>query len=118
MSNPRSSRRTSARVATFHVDDEIEISSSLLQSDSLGDGASGAGPPALSLQGNADLAEVPGSIVCNESYLPTFDTRPFEFAFIDDRALASRDRWALELVVKTRFKYKDYEFERLSRLGD
>ena len=55
MSNPRSSRRTSARVATFHVDDEIEISSSLLRSDSLGDRVSGAGPPALSLQGNADL---------------------------------------------------------------
>ena len=32
-----------------------------------------------------------------ESNLPTFDTRPFEFAFIDDRALSSRDRWALKL---------------------
>ena len=110
MSNPRSSRRKCARVATFHVDDEIEISSSILQSDSLHDRVSGAGPPVLSLQGNADLAEVPGSIVCNEPYLPTFDTRSFEFAVIDDRALSSLDRWALELVGK-RFKYEDHEFE-------
>ena len=67
MSNPRSSRRTSARIATFHVDDEIEISSSLLQNDSLDDRVSGAGPPALSLQGDADLTEAPGSLVHNES---------------------------------------------------
>ena len=62
MSNPRSSRRTSARIATFHVDDEIEISSSLQQREALGDRVSGAGPPALSLQGDADLAEAPGSL--------------------------------------------------------
>ena len=59
MSNPRSSRRTCARVAaTFHVDDEIEISSSLLQNDSLGDRVSGAGPPVLSLQGNTSTVYV------------------------------------------------------------
>jgi len=66
MSNPRSSRRTSARIATFHVDDEIEISSSLLQNDSLDDRVSGAGPPALSLQSDADLTEVPDSFVHDE----------------------------------------------------
>ena len=53
----------------------------------------------FSLQGDADLAEVPSSIVYNESYLSTSDTRPFDFAFIEDRALSSRDRWALESVV-------------------
>ena len=61
MSNPRSSRRTSARIATFHVDDEIEISSFRQRRESLGDRASGAGPPTLSLIRNVDLAEVPGS---------------------------------------------------------
>ena len=69
MSNPRSSKRTSARIATFHVDDEIEISSSLLQNDSLDDRVSGAGPPALSLQSDADLTEVPDSFVHDESIL-------------------------------------------------
>ncbi len=69
MSNPRSSRRTSARIATFRVDDEVEISSSLLQTDSLHDRIPGAGPPVASLQGNTDLAEVPDSFVHNESNL-------------------------------------------------
>ena len=71
MSNSRSSRRSGERIATFHVDDEIEISSSLLQNDSLADRVSGAGPPASSLQGDVDLAEVPGFVGNNE---PTFDT--------------------------------------------
>ena len=39
MSNPRSSRRIGARIATSHVDDEIEISSSLMQNDSVDDRA-------------------------------------------------------------------------------
>ena len=42
-------------------------------SRSLGDRTSGAGPPALSSQGNVDLAEVPGSNVHNELLAPTFD---------------------------------------------
>ena len=80
MSRPRSSRRTSARIATFHVDDEVEISSSLLQNDSLHDGASGAGPPVSSLQGNTDLTEVPGSFVHNGCMEPSFDDDSFTFA--------------------------------------
>ena len=89
MSNPRSSKRTSARIATFHVDDEIEISSSLLQNDSLDDRVSGAGPPALSLERtNADLAQHTGAwffyfyllpMLSLLSTLPTFDAyRPIE----------------------------------------
>ena len=61
-------------------------------------------------QGNADLAEVPGSIAYNESIAPTFDVRSFEFASINDRMLATSDKWALELVGKT-FKYKEHELE-------
>ena len=101
MSNPRSSRRTSARVATFHVDDEIEISSSLLRSDSLGDRVSGAGPPALSLQGDADLTEVPGSIAHNGYMEPTFDASRFSFAVVDDKVIAPGDRWAKSLIGKS-----------------
>ena len=41
MSKPRSSRRTSARIATFHVDDEIEISSFRQRRESLRDRVSG-----------------------------------------------------------------------------
>ena len=110
MSKPRSSRRTSARIAAFHVDDEIEVSSSLLQSDSLGDGVSGAGPPALSLQRDADLAEAPGSIAHKESTEPSFDARRFDFAIIDDRAIASSDKWAKRLVGK-QLKHKQEELE-------
>ena len=63
MSNPRSSRGSGARIATFRVDDEIEISSSLLQNDSLDDRVSGAGPPVSSLQGDVDLA---GTWLCRQ----------------------------------------------------
>ena len=87
MSKPRSSRRTSARVATFHVDDVIEISSSLQQREALGDRASGASPPALSLERNADLTEAPGSFANAESTLPTFDASAFEFAIIDHKKM-------------------------------
>ena len=58
MSKPRSSRRTSARIAAFHVDDEIEISSFRQRRESLRDRVSGAGPPTLSLIRNVDLTEV------------------------------------------------------------
>ena len=100
MSNPRSSQRTCARVATFHVDDEIEISSSLLQSDSLGDRASGAGPPALSLQGDADLAEAPGSVACNDDALPnpTLSVDRFGHSAVASRLLISKESWALETI--------------------
>ena len=108
MSKPRSSRRTSARIASFHVDDEVEISSSSLQS--LDDRASGAGPPMLSLQGNVDLAEVPGSFVDSESTDPSLNSRHFDFATIDDTTIASSDKWAKRLIGK-RFKYKQEELE-------
>ena len=112
MSNPRSSRRTCARVATFHVDDEIEISSSLLQSDSLGDGVSGAGPPALSLQGDADLAEAPGSVAYNDDALPNpmFNVDGFGHSVIASKFLTSKDSWALE-TIGSAFHYKDLERE-------
>ena len=97
---------------TFHVDDEIEISSSLQQREALGDRASGAGPPALSLERNADLVEVPGSFTNAESTLPTFDASAFDFAIIDHTILSSRDSWALQLIVIGRvFRYKEEELE-------
>ena len=108
MSNPRSSRRTSARVATFHVDDEIEISSSLLRSDSLGDRVSGAGPPVLSLQGNADLTEVPDSFAHDES--TEFGIQGLENFRMDRRHVIEKDSWAFSLLGKW-FKYKDLELE-------
>ena len=111
MSRPRSSRRTSARIATFHVDDEVEISSSLLQNDSLHDGASGAGPPASSLQGNAD--EAPGSFVHNGDMESSFDDNSFTFANVDERAMAPCDRWA---QLGKQFRYKDEELEDDLRL--
>ena len=110
MSKPRSSRRTSARIAAFHVDDEIEISSSLQQREALGDRVSGAGPPALSLERNADLAEVPGSFTDAESTLPTFDASAFDFAIIDHTILSSRDSWVLQLIGRV-FRYKEEELE-------
>ena len=110
MSNPRSSRRTSARIATSHVDDEIEISSSLQQRETLGDRVSGAGPPALSLQGDADLTEAPGSIAHNGYMEPTFDASRFSFAVVDDKVIAPGDRWAKNLIGKS-FKYKEEELE-------
>ena len=110
MSNSRSSRRTSARIATFHVDDEIEISSSLVRSDSLGDRVSGAGPPALSSQGDTDLTEAPGSIAHNGYREPSFNASRFSFAVVDDAVIASGDRWAKKLVGKS-FKYKQEELE-------
>ena len=96
MSKPRSSRRTSARIAAFHVDDEIEISSFLRRRESLGDRASGAGPPTLSLIiRSVDLAEAPGSFANAQPSLPTFDATAFEFAVAGHSILSSRDRWAL-----------------------
>ena len=98
MSKPRSSRRTSARIATFHVDDEIEISSFRQRRESLGDRASGAGPPTLSLIRSVDLAEAPGSFANAQPSLPTFDATAFEFAVAGHSILSSRDRWALQLI--------------------
>jgi len=86
---------------------QIVISSLLLQNDSLEDRASGAGPPASSLQGDIDLAEVPGSFGYNE---PTFDAHAFELSLIDDRIVSSRDSWIFSLT-GTRFKHKELEFE-------
>ena len=110
MSRPRSSRRTSARIATFHVDDEVEISSSLLQTDSLHDRISGAGPPVLSLQGNTDLAEVPDSFVHNGYMDPSFDVNTFAFATVDQSIMVPADRWA-QLLVGKQFRYKNEELE-------
>ena len=110
MSKPRSSRRTSARIATFHVDDEIELSSSLMQNDSLADRVSGSGPPALSLQGYADLAEVPDSFMHYEFIAPSFDAHRFAFATVNDRIMAPSDRWTQTLIGK-QFKYKEEELE-------
>ena len=110
MSNPRSSRRTSARIATFHVDDEIEISSSLQQREALSDRISGAGPPALSLERNADLIEVPGSFAKTQSSLPTFEVNAFQFSIVGHAILSSRDRWAFQLI-GSRFRYKEEELE-------
>ena len=108
MSNPRSSRRTCARVATFHVDDEIEVSSSLWQSDSLDDGASGAGPPALSLQGNVDLAEAPGSIAYSGNALvnPTFNVDCFAHSVMSSKRVTSKHSWVL---IGKAFYYKELE---------
>ena len=78
-----------------------------MQSDSLDDRASGAGPPASPLQGDVDLAEAPGSCVYNE---PTFDAHVFESSLIDDRIVSSRDSWISSLIGK-RFKCKELEFE-------
>ena len=110
MSKPRSSRRTSARIATFHVDDEIEISSFRQRRESLRDRVSGAGPPTLSLIRNVDLTEVPGSFANDQPSLPTFDSTPFEFAVVGHSILSSRDRWTLQLI-GARFRYKEEELE-------
>ena len=110
MSNPRSSRRTSARIATFRVDDEVEISSSLLQTDSLHDRIPGAGPPVASLQGNTDLAEVPDSFVHNGYMDPSFDVNTFAFATVDQSIMVPADRWA-QLLVGKQFRYKNEELE-------
>ena len=58
MSNARSSRRKGVNVATFLPRDVIGTRSVLRQRESLDDRASGAGPPASSLEGDVDLAEV------------------------------------------------------------
>ena len=102
MSNPRSSRRTCARVATFHVNDGIAVSPFSSQSDSLGDRASGAGPPALSLQDNVDLAEVPGSNAYNENALvnPTFNVNSFAYAVMTSKCVTSKDAWAFDFIGK------------------
>ena len=115
MSNTRSSRRTCPRVATFHVGDEIEISSSLRQSDSLDDRASRAGLPALSLQGNAYLAEAPGSIAYNEDPFPTFANPTFNVdcfahSVMNSKVVTSKDSWALDMIGSA-FHYKDLERE-------
>ena len=113
MSNPRSSRRRSARVATFRVNVATEVPSSPMQSDSLSDRVSGAGPPALSLIRNADLAEVPDSFANTQPSLPTFDASTFEFAVAGHSILSSRDRWALQLI-GARFRYKEEELEDIT----
>ena len=112
MSNPRSSRRTCARVATFHVNDGIAVSPSSCQSDSLGDRASGAGPPALSLQDNVDLAEVPGSNAYNEYAWvnPTFNVNSFAYAVMTSKYVTSKDAWAFDFIGKV-FQYKELERE-------
>ena len=110
MSKPRSSRRTSARIATFHVDDEIEISSFRQRRESLRDRVSGAGPPTLSLIRSVDLLEAPGSFANDQPSLPTFDSTPFEFAVVGHSILSSRDRWTLQLI-GARFRYKEEELE-------
>ena len=110
MSNPRSSRRRSARVATLHVNVATEDPSSPRQSELLSDRVSGAGPPALSLIRNADLAEVPGSFAYIQPSLPTFDASPFQFAVVHHDILSSRDRWTSQLVGRS-FRYKDGEQE-------
>ena len=66
MSNARSSRRKGVNVATFLPRDVIGTRSVLRQRESLDDRASGAGPPASSLEGDVDLAEVTGFIVNND----------------------------------------------------
>ena len=110
MSNPRLPRRSSARIATFHVDDEIETPSSLLQNDSLDDRVSGAGPPVLSLQGNADLTEVPGSFVHNESTESSFGIQGFENFWMDRKYIGVKDSWVF-LLLGQWFKYKELELE-------
>ena len=66
MSNARSSRRKGVNVATFLPRDVIGTRSVLRQRESLDDRTSGAGPPASSLEGDVDLAEVTGFIVNND----------------------------------------------------
>ena len=97
MGNPRSLRRIGERIATFHVDDEIEISSSLWRNDSLDDRVSRTGPPASSLQGDADLAEMPGSFVYNEDPFPAFDAEEFAASLVEEN-LVTTDRWMLSLL--------------------
>ena len=99
MSKPRSSRRTSARIATFHVDDEIEISSFRQRRESLRD-----------LIRNVDLTEVPGSFANDQPNLPTFDSTPFEFATVGHSILSSRDRLTLQLI-GAMFRRKEEELE-------
>ena len=78
---------------------QIVISSLLLQNDSLDDRASGAGPPASSLQEDADLAEAPGSFVYNEDPVPAFDAEEFASSLVE-QSLATTDRWTLSLLHK------------------
>ena len=66
MSNARSSRRKGVNVATFLPRDVIGTRSVLRKRESLDDRTSGAGPPASSLEGDVDLAEVTGFIVNND----------------------------------------------------
>ena len=76
MRNPRSSRRTCVKVATLPVNDVIETRSVLRQRALLDDRVPGAGPPASSLEGDVDLAEVTGSIVNNDVSYSTFHAVP------------------------------------------
>ena len=107
MSNPRSSRRTcGARVAAFHVDDEIEISSSLRQSYSLDDRLElqGQGPQRCPCKETlTHLTEVPGSIAYNEDPFPTFANPTFNVdcfahSVMNSKVVTSKDSWALDMI--------------------
>ena len=63
------------------------------------------------MQGNADLAEAPGSFVYNFNYnedpFPTFANPTFN---VDREIVASKDSWALDMIGLA-FHYKDLEHE-------
>ena len=61
----------------------------------------------MSLQGNAYLAEAPGSIAYNEDPFPTFANPTFN---VDREIVASKDSWALDMIGLA-FHYKDLEHE-------
>ena len=79
-----------------------------MQNDSLDDRVSGAGPPALSLQSDADLTEVPDSFVHDESI--EFGIHGLDSFRMGQRHVAEKDSWVFSLSSKW-FKYKELELE-------
>ena len=75
MSPTRRSARRSNCNATFHVDSEVEIRSSLLRNGTLGDEGSGAVPPTTPIDGRVDFPELNGPINEDLSPMPLFDQR-------------------------------------------
>ena len=64
----------------------------------------------LSLQGNTDLTEAPGSFVHSGYMEPSSDANRFIFANVDERVMAPGDRWA-QLFIGKQLRCKDEELE-------
>ena len=110
MSPTRRSARRSNCNATFHVDSEVEIRSSLWRNGTLGDEGLGAVPPNTPIDGSVDFPELNGPINEDLSPMPLFDQRIMKDSLMDRRKVTSTDGWVFELI-NLKFRFKDLDLE-------